>query len=505
MQVTQTSSEGLKRDYKIVVGAESIEEKLNERLQTLGKNARMAGFRPGKVPVSLLKKLHGKNLMGEVLEETVSETSRKVLQDNDERAAFQPKIEIVRFEEGSDLEYEMKVEILPTFEIGDFNTLELERLTAPAGDAEVQEFVENIAREQKNFKAAAKTYKAKNGDAVLMNFIGRRNGEAFEGGSGADFLLELGSGLFIPGFEEQLIGVKAGDNVTVAAEFPGDYSSAELAGQKAEFEVEVKEVQKPHAVDIDDELAKRLGMENLEDLKKAAHDQVVQEHARASRMRLKRSLLDALAEQYDFVVPQGMLDIEFDMIWNELMRDLERHGEDLASLGKTEDEARDEYRAIAERRVRLGLLLSEIGRANNIDVRQDELNRMIVEEARRHPGQEKQVLEYYKNNANALAQMRAPLLEEKVVDFILEMAKVTERDVTHEELMRDPDEETEAGKKPAKKKASAPKKAAAKKPAAKKTTAKKAATKKADEKLPAARKPAARKSAAKGKVKAKAE
>lgn len=472
MQVTQTGAEGLKRDYKVVVPAGDIEDKLSERLQTLSERARMPGFRPGKVPVSLLRKLHGQNLMGEILDETVNETSRAALDQNQVRAATQPKIEILTFEEGSDLEYNMSVEILPDIEITDLSEIELERLVAPIEDATVDAFLDDLAKRQKSFKPAEdKDQAAQPGNAVLINYIGRIDGVEFEGGSASSHLLELGSEQFIPGFEDQLIGTRAGDRRAVTVNFPDDYNNTELAGKKAVFDVEVTEVMRAQEVPVDDELAKRLGLETLDELRRAVAEQIETEHKRVSRLRLKRNLLDKLAEAYRFEVPPGMIEMEFQMIWDELLKDLERHGKTLADLGQPEDEVRDEYRAIADRRVRLGLVLSEIGRHNSIEVRADELNRAITEEARRFPGEESKVFEYYRNNPSATGQLRAPLLEDKVVDFILEMAKVSERQVSRDELMRDPDEEAEA-EAAAKTKAKAEDKAKTKKTAKTKTTVK---------------------------------
>lgn len=496
MQVTQLGAEGLKRDYKIVVDSGNIEDKLNERLRTLGRNVRMRGFRPGKVPLSLLKKLHGKSLMGEVLEETVSETSQKLLNQEDIRAAMQPRIENVKFEEGNSLEFTLSVEILPQFEIGDFGGISLERLVTSVSDDDIEEFLARVARQQKRFTAApAENHEARPGDAVLINFVGRTDGRLFEGGSGTDYLLELGSGLFIPGFEEQLEGAKAGDKINVSVRFPEEYSSEELAGKDAEFEVDIKEVQIAEEAEINDELATRLGLDDLEALKKVATEQIGAEHGRLSRLKLKRALLDALAERYDFDVPPGMLDLEFEMIWSEFLRDLDRQGVDFTSLGKPEAEIKEEYRAIAERRVRLGLLLSEIGRQNNIDIRQDELTRVIAEEARRNPGNEKKVFDYYKENPEALSRLRAPLLEDKVVNFILEMVKVADREVSREELLFEPedDEVMAARKKTPPKKA----KKAPKAPKAPKATKTKKAKKTSEPAGAAAKKATAKKKAAK--------
>jgi len=481
MQVTQNSADGLKREYTVVIDAKDMDQRLNERLKLLSQQASLPGFRPGKVPVSLLRKLHGDAVRGEVLEATVNETSQKALDDDAVRPATQPKIEIKTFEEGKDLEYSMSVEIMPDIEPGDYSKLTLEREVCPAGEAEIAEFLDNIAKQQKSFAPAkSKTCKAKTGDAVLMDFIGRIDGEAFEGGAAEGHLLELGSGQFIPGFEEQLVGVKAGDKLDVTVAFPENYGAENLAGKEAVFEVTIKEVQQPEEVAIDDALATRLGLETLDALKERVREQIEQELKQVSRMKLKRKLLDALSEMHDFEVPPGMVDMEFNQIWDEFKRDLESREESLEDLDKPEDEVREEYRAIAERRVRLGLLLAEIGRVNNIAVGPEEVNRMIAAEARRYPGQEQQVFEFYQKNPQAQAQIRAPLFEDKTVDFILEMANVKDVEVSREDLMRDPDEEEAAAtpkKVATKKKASAKKTPAKKASAVKKTAAKKPAEK----------------------------
>ncbi|MFC7050539.1 trigger factor [Emcibacter nanhaiensis] len=505
MQVTETNSEGLKRGYKVVIPAGDIEAKLNSELEKVRAQIRMPGFRPGKAPISLLKKLHGKNLMGQVLEETINSTSADVLEEQKVRPATQPNIAIDEgYEEGKDLEYTMDLEIVPQFDIPDLSKLKLEKLVAEPSKEQIKEALEGIAAQQKNYKAAAKTYKAKDGDAVLIDFVGKLDGEAFEGGAGEDTQLVLGSNTFIPGFEEQLVGVKAGDEKDVNVTFPENYHSEDLAGKAAVFEVKVKEVQKPEDAKVDDELATRLGLSDLAALEEAIKGQLSQETDSLSRTCLKRSLLDALAEMVDFDVPSGMVDMEFEQIWNQLKMDMYREAaegdadvkpEDIEEPG---DDVKEEYKAIAERRVRLGLLLSEVGQQNKVTVGQEEVTRQIAQEARRFPGQEKQVFEFYQNNPQAMAQVRAPLFEEKVVDFILEQATLTEKAVSRDDLIAklEEDEAAETAKKPAAKKAPA-KKPAAKKAPAKKTAPKAAAEKKAPAKKPAAKKAPAKKAAAK--------
>ena len=494
MHVEELQNEGLKRAYKVVVGVDEIEERLQVILKDLRDRVHLKGFRPGKAPLPLLKRLHGERAFGQVIEETVSESTEKVFRDNQVRPAMRPDVDLEDVEQDKDLAFTVKVEVLPEIDIADFAAPALERLVAKAGDQDIDSYLERLAAQQKRFEPAAKTYKAKDGDAVVIDFIGRIDGEAFDGGAGEDHQLELGSGTFIPGFEEQLVGVKTGDKKDVTVTFPEDYGANELAGKEAVFEVTAKEVRKPADVKIDDDLAKNLGLDDLAALREMVSQQIGRENAELSRARLKRALLDALADRYDFAVPQGMVDLEYRQIWEQIKRDAimagEAKPEDYEGKDEPDDEAdRTEVRSIAERRVRLGLLLSELGMENNIQIGKDELNRRVVEEARRYPGQEQQVFEFYQNNEQAMAQLRAPLYEDKVVDFILEMADITDRDVTREELERalaevDDDAQAEAKPKPAAKKAAA-KKPATKKPAAAKsagtTARKKAAEKTSDE------------------------
>ena len=428
----------------VVVDAKDLDNKLTSKLTELAQQIRMPGFRPGKVPVPLLRKTYGQRVMGEVLEETVNESTSKVLEDKELRPAMQPKIEITKFEDGSDLEYTIAVELMPTIEPIDFSGIKLERMVAEVADSAVDERLTALADQMKSFSDAAEDQAAAEGDAVVIDFKGSIDGEAFEGGAANDFQLELGSGSFIPGFEDQLVGLKAGESKTVEVTFPEDYGSTDLAGKAAEFAVDVKQVKVPLPVPVDDSLAEKLGLENLDALRGSLRDQMGQDYAGLSRARLKRTLLDALDEAQQFEVPPGMVDAEFEAIWGQVTKDLEDQGKTVEDLDKPEEEAKGEYRKIAERRVRLGLLLSEVGRQNNIEVSQDEMTRAIAEQARRFQGQEQQVFEYFQNSAEAQAQLRAPLLEDKVVDFILEMADVTDRTVELDELMRDPDDDGSA-------------------------------------------------------------
>lgn len=492
MQITQTNSDGLKRDFTIVVDAAEIDTKVTERLTTVGADIKLPGFRPGKVPLAILRQRFGKSVMGEVLEQTVNEMSQKALDDNELRPAQQPKIEITKFDEGADLEFTLEVEIMPDFKPMDFSKLKLEKMVAEVEDAKVDEALKEIAGQQKNFVAVAKNRKSKEGDSLLIDFVGKVDGEAFEGGSAEGHQLELGSNSFIPGFEDQLIGAKGGDEVAVKVTFPENYGAAHLAGKDAVFDVKVHEVREAAEVEINDEFATKLGLDNLDALKDAVRGQIEQQYAQLSRQSLKRNMLDAMAEAHDFEVPPGMKQGEFDSIWQQFEQELEQSGQKLEDQDQSEEELRDEYMNIAERRVRLGLLLAEVGRINNIEVSQDEVNQAMIAQARNYPGQEKMIFEMFQKRPEMQAQLRAPIFEDKVIDFISELATITEKKVSVDELMKDPDEEEAA--KPKKKKAAA-KKAPAKKAASgdDKETPKKAAPKKAAAKKPAAKKAAEKK------------
>lgn len=444
MQITETNAEGLKREYKVVVPAASIDEKIDARIAQIAATIKMPGFRPGKIPAKVVKQRYGSSVMGEVLEEAVNETSRNVLDQNNLRPATQPKIEITAFDEGQDLEYSMVVEIMPEFELGDFSDVELVREAAEVDEKEVDEALERIAAANREFETV-EDRAAENGDQVVIDFKGFVDGEAFQGGEAEGYALALGSGTFIPGFEDQLLGAKAGEERKVEVSFPEDYGAEHLAGKAAVFETTVKEVQAPKTAGIDDALAEKLGLDNLDALKAAIRDDFRGRYDQISRQKLKRALLDALAGRYEFEVPAGMLEAEFEGIWKQLSDEMARTGQTFESMEKTEDEVREEYRAIALRRVRLGLVLAEVGRVNDVQVADEEVNRALIEQARRFPGQEARVIEYYQKNPDALRALRAPIFEDKVVDHILAQAKVEEKVVSAEDLMKDPDEDGEAG------------------------------------------------------------
>jgi len=477
MQVEETKNEGLSREYSVTLTADEIGARIDARLTEVGSTVRIPGFRPGKAPIAVLRQRYGKSVMGEVLEKAVTETSQEVLDERDLRPAVQPKIEISSFDEGKDLVYTINVDLMPEITPMDFSKLELTRLKAKASDAEVDDALGRLAKDFRNSEPLKKARAAKSGDLVVIDFVGKIDGVAFDGGSAEGHRLELGSGTFIPGFEDQLIGAKKGDEVEVKVAFPENYGAENLAGKDAVFEVKVNDIEEYVDTVIDDTFATNMGLESLDQLKGHLRDRIEADYANVARGRLKRELLDQLHEGHDFEVPTGMVESEFEQIWTQYERAKAAGETDPEDEGKSEDDIKEEYRSIAKRRVMLGMLLSEVGRVNEISVGQDEVNRAIVQEAQKYPGQEQQVLQFYQNNPQANASLRAPLMEDKVIDFILEMAQVEDKEVSVEDLMKDPDEDEGSTGKSAAKKSSA-KKASAKKSAAKKAGAKKAAAKK---------------------------
>ena len=453
MQVTETSNEGLKREYTVVIPKEDIDGRMSERLTEVGTTVNVPGFRPGKVPLAILKKRFGDAVRGEILEQTIQDSIQKTMDEKDLRPAMEPKVDLVTFEDGADLEYKMTVEVIPDIEPIDFGTIELERLIAEVPDGDVESSIERLAEQQKTY-AVEEGRAAEDGDQLLMNFLGRIDGEAFDGGAAEGMELVLGSGQFIPGFEEQLVGTKAGDKKIVNVDFPEDYGAENLAGKAAEFDVDVSEVRAPAKVEIDEEFAKSMGAEDLAALQSMVRDQIGSEYTQISRGRLKRELLDKLSDTADFEVPPGMLEDEFQNIWKQLKEAKEQDRLDEDDKGKSDEELEERYREIAMRRIRLGLLLSEIGRGNNLTVSQDDLNRAMAEQAQRFPGQETQVMQFYQENPQAMQELQAPIFEDKIIDYILELAKVTERTVSIEELLAEPDGEgaSETKAKKAKKK-----------------------------------------------------
>jgi trigger factor len=510
MEVTETSAEGLKREFRIVVPAGELEGKVVGRLDELGRTIRLPGFRPGKVPMQILRRRYGPSVLGEVLESTVQDSSADTIRERNLRPALPPKFDIVSFSEGADLEYKMLVEILPEIPEPEFGDLGIERLAVEVPQESIEAAIQRMAEQQRKSEPVERP--AEIGDILVVDIEGRIGGDEIPGAGGKDRQIVLGGGGFIPGFEEQLVGAAAGEHREVRTTFPEDYAASHLAGKEAVFEVDVKEVRQRAAAVVDDQLAVAVGLENLAELRDEVRQQMERDYAVAARLRLKRTLLDKLAERYDFPVPVGMVDLEFDNIWAQRQAEREQQVEQGAEAGETaadaveeasaaaaavggagsdtpaetagaelspagdtegamaegtaaegataeaaaaataaegataegaateaEETAKAEYRKIAERRVRLGLLLAEVGRSNNITVTQDELNQAITREVRRHPGYERQALDFYRQNPEAVASLRAPIFEDKVVDFIVELAKVPERRVTPQELLALPD------------------------------------------------------------------
>jgi trigger factor len=436
VQVTETKAEGLSREFRVALPAKEIEEKISDRLHELARTAQLPGFRPGKVPVSLLRKKFGPAVMGEVLERAVTDSSMQALAEKGLRPATQPKIEITSFKDGGDLEYTIAVDLLPEIKPIDFSTLKLARYVAATSEDEIEKALSRLAEAHGTTAAITESRAAKAGDTVLIDFVGRVGDEEFPGGKADSYELKLGSNTFIPGFEDQLIGVKAGDTVAVKVKFPESYGAAELAGKDAVFDVAIKELRETAPAAVDDELAKKLSMADLKALKHAIKEEQEREFNKIARLVLKRSLLDTLADVHDFEIPEKLLEQEFEAIWKQYEEQQKESGAADAAADKPVEEQKHEFRDIAERRVRLGLLLSEVGRANNVQISQEDVNRQLMIETRRHPGHEKEVMDFYKNTPGAMQQLTAPIYEDKVVDFILELAEVSERKATMGELMK---------------------------------------------------------------------
>jgi trigger factor len=448
MQITETVSEGLRREFKVVVPQSDLDSRLNGKIEEIKPRMNLKGFRPGKAPASFLKKQFGKSMMNEIVQDAVNESSQKAIADNSLKPASPPKVDLVSaFDQvvdgKSDLEFTVKVDLMPDFELADVSKLKVERLVGEVGDADIDEALKRLAEQAKTFSSREAGEPAEKGDTVVIDFVGKVDGTEFPGGKADDFNLGLGTGQLIPGFEDQLIGAKAGEKRDVKVTFPADYPEASLAGKDAVFEVTVKDVRKPDPIAIDNELAKKLGLEDLATLKDRVREQLKSDFARASRLHLKRRILDALDAKHAFALPPGMVESEFDGIWKQVEAELKREGKTAADEGKSEDELKKEYHDIAERRVRLGLVLAKLGEQNGITVAPDEVQRAIATRARQFPGQEQQVFNFYTQNPQAAAEIRAPIFEDKVVDFIAELAEVTDRKVDRETLFMDPDDAVE--------------------------------------------------------------
>ncbi|HEY4941740.1 MAG TPA: trigger factor [Rhizomicrobium sp.] len=448
MQITETVSEGLRREYKVVILASDLDTRLTGRIEEMKPRMNLKGFRPGKAPVSYLKKTFGKSMMGEIVEAAVNESSQKAVTDNALKPASPPKVDLVGtidqvIDGKADLEFTVKVDLMPDFELTDVSKLKVERLVGEVGEADLDEALKRLAEQAKTFTTRGPDAAAETGDTVTIDFVGKVDGIEFPGGKADDFNLGLGTGQLIPGFEDQLVGAKIGEAREVKVAFPADYPEATLAGKDAVFDVTVKDVKAPDVVAIDNELAKKLGLEDLGTLKERLREQIKADFAKASRLHLKRRILDALDTQHSFALPPGMVENEFAGIWKQVEEELKREGKTAADEGKSEDELKKEYHDIAERRVRLGLVLAKLGEQNGITVAPEEVQRAIGARARQFPGQEQQVFNFYTQNANAAAEIRAPIFEDKVVDFIAELAEVTDKKVDRETLFMDPDDAVE--------------------------------------------------------------
>jgi trigger factor len=456
MQVTQTLSQGLKREFKVVLPASDLATRLDDQLNELKAKARINGFRPGKVPVSHLRRLYGRSIMADVVQEAVNEANRKIIEDNELRVAGEPKIDLAlekdeldkAFEAKADFVFDVALEVLPKVEVGSFADIEVERLVAEVPEAEVDAIVQRFAEQNRTYALKeGESAVAEKGDKVTLDFVGKIDGEAFPGGTGENVDVVLGSGAFIPGFEDQVEGMKIGEERVLPITFPADYASPNLAGQAATFEVKVKAIAAPDELKIDDDLAKAFGLESLDKLRESVRSNFQRELAAAARRKWKRGLLDELDKRYDFEVPEGLVSQEFDTVWRRVEAEQKQSGKSFEEEGTTEEAARADYKKIAERRVRLGLLLADIGEKAGVTISEEELTQALVERARSFPGQEKLVWEYYRKNPQALAEIRAPLFEEKVIDHIMNEVKVTEKKVSKEELMKIFEEEEAEEKK----------------------------------------------------------
>ena len=452
MQVTETLAEGLKHEFQISVPASDLDAKADARLVDLKDKVRLNGFRPGKVPVSHLKKVYGRSVMAETIDQTIRDTNSQIFTERGFRLATEPRITMPTEKKAvediltgkSDLTYTVSIEVVPPIQLADFKSFTVEKPVAEVSDADVDEAIKRIADQNRSFAAKGEGAKAETGDRVKISFKGTIDGTPFEGGTGENIQVTIGSNTFIPGFEEQLLGIAAGETRTLKVSFPKNYASEKLAGQPAEFETTATLIEAPQATEINDEFAKTLGLESLDKLKEAARERLAAEFTGATRQRVKRMLLDRLDESHRFEAPPSLVDEEFNLMWNSIKAEMESSGKTFADENTTEEAAKEEYRKIADRRVRLGLVLSEIGEKNKITVTEDEVSRAVMERARSMPGREKEVWDYYQKNPAALAQLRAPIYEDKVVDFILELANVTEKKVTREDLYKDDEAEKSA-------------------------------------------------------------
>jgi trigger factor len=450
MQVKETKAEGLQREIEVVVPASDLEARLQTRLFEVKDQVKLKGFRPGKIPMAHMRKTYGRSIMAEIVNQIVNETPRSVIAERNERSAMQPEIQMTEDEAEaekvlrgeSDFRFTVSYETLPTFELKGTDAIKIERPVVEIADEEVEDQVKRIAENARTFEP--KDGAAETGDRVTMDFVGKIDGEAFQGGSSEDSNLVIGSGQFIPGFEDQLVGVKAGEEKKVEVSFPEDYGAAHLAGKQAVFDVTVKAVAKPDALELNDEMAKKMGLESIDRLREIVRGQIESQFGQATRQKVKRQLLDQLDGDYDFALPQKLVEAEYNNIWTQVTRELQQSGKSFEDEDTTEEKAQAEYRKLAERRVRLGLVLSEIGEKAGVTVTDDELQKAVIEQVRQYPGQEQQVYDYFRNTPEAVQSLRAPIYEEKVVDHLLATVDVTDKTVTKEELMKEDEDEIAA-------------------------------------------------------------
>ncbi|KKB08465.1 trigger factor [Devosia geojensis] len=444
MQVTETLNEGLKRKLSVTIPASDLVTRLDAKLDELKGKVAIKGFRPGKVPAAHLKKVYGRSAMSEVMQEAINSTVSDTLDKREERAAAQPKVDLPGdqavinevLDGKADLAFEVEYEVLPPVKLMDLDGLEVTNAVVPVSDEDVTKEVERVFRQNRGYEDKGEDAVVAEGDNLGLSFVGKIDGEPFPGGTSDHAHLVVGSGDFIPGFEEQLIGMKKGETREIKVTFPKDYQNDDLAGKKATFDVTILHADAPRAGELNDEFAQRLGLENLEKLREAVKSQMESALASMSRQHVKRQILDLLDEGHKFEVPAQLVEAEFNQIWERVKHEIDHHGRSFEDEGTTEEAAREQYRKIAERRVRLGLVVAEIGNVNEVNVTEEEHQQALIAEVRRFPGQEQRVYDYYRQNPQALASLRAPVFENKVVDFIASKAKQTDKEMSREELAK---------------------------------------------------------------------
>ncbi len=452
MKVTETKSKGLNKEYKAVIPAADFEKEVDAKIERIAKTTKIPGFRPGKAPKAMLKQKYRASVLGEVLDEMLKNSADEIIKENKLRPAVMPEINLTVFGDGKDVEFDVMVEVLPEIKLGDFSKITLEKLTAEVPAEEVEKAIRYVAESRKETVKVEEDRPTKKGDVAVIDFVGSVNGEEFKGGKGSNYPLELGSGAFIPGFEDQLIGKKAGDKVDVKVTFPENYHAKDLAGKEAVFAVEIKEIREPKEVVIDDEFAKSLGEKDLDSLRAKVVERIKADYEVASKMKLKRALLDVLDKEYNFEVPGKLIDAEYDGIVKQYEQAKKYNQLDEYEKSKDEKDLLAEYKEIALRRVKLGLLLSEIGMDAKLTILPEDINKAIAAEAQKYPGQEKAVFDYYLKNKNAVEALKAPVFEEKIVEHVLSKVKLQEKTVTAEELYSF-EEDKKAAKKTSKKSA----------------------------------------------------